>query len=66
MMPKKNGKQVYEQILRTKPALKVLFTSGYTREVLVGKGIYESSYNLILKPLSPNELLQKVREILDG
>jgi DNA-binding response OmpR family regulator len=43
----------------------VLFTSGYTRDVILNKGIKDREFDFISKPLSPNELLRKVREVLD-
>ena len=65
VMPKKNGKEVYDEIKKIKPSIKALFTSGYTKDIIINKGIYDPSYNFLSKPLSPNELLLKVREILD-
>jgi CheY-like chemotaxis protein len=65
VMPRKNGKEVYEEIQRVKPDTKVLFTSGYTGDVVLDKGICNGALNFISKPLSPGELLLKVREILD-
>jgi len=65
VMPRKNGKEVYQEIQRVKPDAKVLFTSGYTGDVVLGKGIRDGALNFISKPLSPAELVLKVREILD-
>jgi PAS domain S-box-containing protein len=65
VMPKKNGKEVYEEISRIKPQVKVLFTSGYTGDVIFNKGIHDDSVDFISKPLSPKELLLKIREVLN-
>lgn len=65
VMPKKNGKEVYEEIKQVKPGIKALFVSGYTREILFEKGVYDNQYNFLPKPLSPNMLLVKIREVLD-
>jgi two-component system cell cycle sensor histidine kinase/response regulator CckA len=65
VMPRKNGKEVYNAIKKIKPHMKALFTSGYTKDIIINKGIYDPSYNFLPKPLSPNELLHKVRELLD-
>jgi PAS domain S-box-containing protein len=65
IMPKKNGKEAYEEIKKINPHIKVLFTSGYTREVVINKGIHDNMVNFIQKPLSSYDLLNKVREILD-
>ena len=65
VMPKKNGREVYEEISRTSPGIKVLFISGYTRDVILDKGIEEGEFDFLSKPLSPNAFLHMVREILD-
>jgi two-component system cell cycle sensor histidine kinase/response regulator CckA len=66
VMPKKNGKEVYEAIRKIRPDIKVLFTSGYTGDIVIDKGVHGEEANFIAKPLSPDALLLKVREILDG
>ncbi len=65
-MPKKNGRVVYDEITKIAPATKILFTSGYTAEVLDSHGIVEDGLEFISKTASPDELLAKVREILDS
>jgi len=65
VMPKKNGKEVFDEIRKIKPDVKVLFTSGYTGDVVIDKGVYDSAVEFIQKPISPNELLGKIREVLD-
>jgi CheY-like chemotaxis protein len=65
VMPKMNGKEVCEEIKRTRPNMKVLFTSGYTREVIIDKGAEDATVDFIIKPIKPREFLIKVREVLD-
>ncbi len=65
VMPKKNGREAYEEIHRIDPQIKALFTSGYTKDIVLDKGIVEKEFDFIGKPLSLNKLLQKVREVLD-
>lgn len=65
VMPKKNGKEVYDEIKTINPDIKALFTSGYTENVIHKKGILDYNLNFLRKPASPNELLKKIREILD-
>ncbi len=65
VMPGKNGKELREEIRKIRPDMKILFTSGYTRDVLLFKGIHDKTADYISKPLSPNELLGKIREMLD-
>lgn len=65
VLPKKNGKEVYEEVGRTRPGVKVLFTSGYTADVIHAKGIVDEGLHFISKPAGMRELLQKIRDILD-
>jgi PAS domain S-box-containing protein len=66
IMPKKNGKEVYVDIKKERPDIKVLFTSGYTADIIHKKGILKESQNFILKPASPQVLLKTVRDILNN
>jgi len=65
VMPKKNGREVYEEVHGTDPHVRVLFISGYTKDIVLDKGIEDREFDFIAKPLSFDKLLQKVREVLD-
>jgi signal transduction histidine kinase len=65
VMPKKNGKEVYDEAKKLIPGIKVLFVSGYTADIILRKGIVEEGQDFIAKPLSPGELLKKIREVLE-
>lgn len=65
IMPGKNGKEAYEEIRKLKPDVKVLFTSGYTADLIQKKGLLDGEINLVYKPVSPTGLLKKIREVLD-
>ena len=65
IMPKKNGKEVYEEIKKVKSDMNVIFVSGYSADIIHKKGILEVGLNFISKPVSPDELLIKVRDVLD-
>jgi DNA-binding NarL/FixJ family response regulator len=64
-MPGKNGRDAYDEISRIRPGIRVLFSSGYTGDVVISRGVRTESIDFVSKPLSPNELLIKVREMLD-
>ena len=66
VMPRKNGKEAYDEIKKMKPDVRVIFMSGYTGDVVISKGIAEREYAFIQKPLSPDALLLLVREAFDG
>jgi PAS domain S-box-containing protein len=65
IMPGKNGREVYNEISQIRPDIKVLFTSGYTRDTILDKGIEDRKFAFLSKPMSPDGLLEKVREVLD-
>jgi two-component system cell cycle sensor histidine kinase/response regulator CckA len=65
MMPKKNGKEVYDKIRIFEPNIKALFLSGYTADIMHKKGLLENGVNILLKPVDMIDLQQKVRAILD-
>jgi PAS domain S-box-containing protein len=65
IMPGKNGREVYNEISQIRPDIKVLFTSGYTRDAILDKGIEDKKFAFLSKPMSPDGLLEKVREVLD-
>jgi len=66
IMPKKNGKEAYEEIKKIRPDIKSIFISGYTADIIHEKGILDEEMNFISKPVSPKDLLRKVREVLDN
>jgi DNA-binding NtrC family response regulator len=65
VMPNKNGQEANEAIQRIRPGVPVLFISGYTADIVFGKGIGGVEINFISKPLLPDELLRKVRSVID-
>ncbi len=65
VMPRKNGKEAYQEMLKEKSGLKALFLSGYTANIIHKKGILDEGINFIPKPIAPKELLKKLRAILD-
>jgi PAS domain S-box-containing protein len=65
-MPKKDGRAVYEEIRAISPATRFLFMSGYTDDDIDSRGIREQGLEFISKAARPDELLVKVREVLDA
>ena len=65
VMPQMGGQQLAEELLATRPDLKVLFISGYTDSSLLRESALRSSITLLQKPFTPAQLVQKVRELLD-
>jgi FixJ family two-component response regulator len=65
-MPGINGRELADAAVRRRPALKVLFTTGYTRDAIVHHGRLDPGIHLIGKPFSFQVLAVKVRARLDG
>jgi two-component system, cell cycle sensor histidine kinase and response regulator CckA len=66
VMPGMNGRELAERLLGLKPGMRVLFTSGYTENVIVHHGVVDENLNFIGKPYSLNALAKKIREVLDA
>ncbi len=65
VMPKQSGRDAYEEICRIDPDAKFLFMSGYTADVIQGKELLQRGIPLITKPVSPGDLLRRIRVELD-
>jgi len=65
IMPKMNGKEVYEEIKMMRPDIKTIFMSGYSADILQSRFLIEDGLHYIAKPVSPVVLLKTIREVLD-
>jgi CheY-like chemotaxis protein len=66
IMPNMTGQQLAERARQKVPTLKVLYTTGYTRNAIVHNGILDPGTNLLPKPFSIDALATTVREVLDA
>jgi two-component system cell cycle sensor histidine kinase/response regulator CckA len=64
VMPKLSGRDLAELICGRRPAIKVLFMSGYTENAIVHQGVLEQGLNFMAKPFSPSELGKKIKAAL--
>lgn len=64
VMPGLNGIELFEMLQSARPKLKVLFTSGYTDDVIAPRGALDPSVAYIAKPFSREALVAKIREVL--
>src|SRR4030088_1937293 len=60
-----NGRQLADEAVRRRPGLKVLFTTGYTRNAIVHHGRLDPGVEMIGKPFSYQELGSRIRAVLD-
>jgi CheY-like chemotaxis protein len=65
LMPKKTGKEAYDEIRKMRPDIKVIFTSGYDPDMVRQKALLEQNVPVIYKPMPLPALLKKVRSVLD-
>lgn len=64
VMPGVTGPELADRLHGLHPEMKILFTSGYTHNVIAHHGIVEEDLNFIAKPYTIQELAAKIREVL--
>jgi two-component system cell cycle sensor histidine kinase/response regulator CckA len=65
VMPRIDGRQLAERLLAANPALRVVFMSGYTEDAIIHQGIIDHHVDFVSKPISPQDLVAKLRDVLD-
>jgi signal transduction histidine kinase/ActR/RegA family two-component response regulator len=65
IMPGMNGKEVALELGRLRPGLQVLYVSGYSDVGIVNDGCLDQGVMLLQKPFSQDELLERVRDLID-
>ena len=66
VMPGMSGRELARTVAEMGLSRRTLFVSGYTDDAIVQHGILEPGLALLNKPFSPDALLLKIREVLDG
>jgi PAS domain S-box-containing protein len=66
VMPGIGGRELVERLGPRRPDMRVLYMSGYTADALGKHGVLEADTALLAKPFTPDILMKKVREVLDG
>ena len=66
VMPEMGGRQLLDAVRSHRPALRVLFMSGYTDDAVLLHGVVEATDAFIQKPFTPLSLARKVREVIDA
>ncbi len=66
VMPVMGGKVMSEWLKITYPGLKILFTSGYTDDVISHHGVLDAGVDFLPKPYTPATLTRRVRDLLNA
>src|ERR1019366_970845 len=66
VLPGMNGRELAERLRTLLPAVKVLYTSGYTHNVIADRGVVDRDVAYIAKPYPPDGLAAKIREVLES
>jgi CheY-like chemotaxis protein len=65
VMPNMNGRQLAEQARSARPDLKILYTTGYTRNAIVHNGMLDAEVAFLAKPFTVDQLARKIRKVID-
>jgi CheY-like chemotaxis protein len=66
VMPDLDGRRLADRARAERPDLKVLYTTGYTKNAIVHNGMLDAGVAFIAKPFTIEQLALKVRQVLDG
>ena len=65
VMPEMGGKELAERLRAHRPGLKILFMSGYTEKTIAAGGVMPPNTGFVEKPFTVEQLMRRLREILD-
>jgi two-component system cell cycle sensor histidine kinase/response regulator CckA len=65
VMPGASGPELTRQLIERRPALRVIYMSGYTEEAIVQHGVIQPGIAFLNKPFTSEALAEKIREVLD-
>ncbi len=66
VMPGMSGRALAEEALRRRPGLKVIYTTGFSRNAVIHNGVLDRDCNFLAKPFTIEQLARKVHAALKG
>lgn len=66
IMPGMSGRELVQALHQIRPGLKALYVSGYTQDEIIRRGLHDPSVAFLQKPFTADELVDKVRSLLDA
>ena len=66
VMPGMGGEELARELRPGRPEMKILYTSGFTDDEVVRRGLMRQGAPFLQKPWAPEQLLRRIREVLDA
>jgi CheY-like chemotaxis protein len=65
-MPHVSGPDLAKRLVTLQPTMKILFMSGYVDDGVLRRSVVQALTAYVQKPITPEALTSKVREVLDA
>jgi two-component system, cell cycle sensor histidine kinase and response regulator CckA len=66
IMPDMDGPALATELLKDRPQMRCIFMSGFSANAIAGRGVLNAETNFLAKPFDRDQLVQKLRDVLDA